>query len=52
MSWEEKELYRATFLDPEILVSTVGMDEQAIRENIKAQEKEGSRLDQVNLFQL
>jgi putative transposase len=32
-------------------VSTVGMDEQAIREYIRAQEKEDRRLDQMNLFQ-
>ena len=32
-------------------VSTVGMDEQKIREYIRAQEKEDRRLDQMNLFQ-
>ena len=32
-------------------VSTVGMDEQAIREYIRAQEKEDRRLDQMNLIQ-
>ena len=32
-------------------VSTVGMDEQTIREYIRAQEKEDRRLDQMNLFQ-
>ncbi len=32
-------------------VSTVGMDEQAIRAYIRAQEKEDRRLDQMNLFQ-
>ena len=32
-------------------VSTVGMDEEAIRAYIKAQEKEDRRLDQLNLFE-
>ena len=32
-------------------VSTVGIDEQTIREYIRAQEKEDRRLDQMNLFQ-
>ena len=31
-------------------VSTVGKDEQAVREYIKAQEAEDRRLDQLNLF--
>jgi putative transposase len=31
-------------------VSTVGRDEKAVREYIKAQEKEDRRLDQLNLF--
>jgi putative transposase len=31
-------------------VSTVGRDENAVREYIKAQEKEDRRLDQLNLF--
>jgi len=31
-------------------VSTVGRDEQAVREYIKAQEAEDRRLDQLNLF--
>ena len=32
-------------------VSTVGTDEQTIREYIKRQEKEDQRLDQLNLFE-
>ena len=32
-------------------VSTVGMDEQTIREYIRVQENEDRRLDQMNLFQ-
>src|SRR5208337_4252818 len=32
-------------------VSTVGIDEEAIRAYIKAQEKEDRRLDQFNLFE-
>ena len=32
-------------------VSTVGIDEETIREYIKAQEKEDRRLDQMNLFE-
>lgn len=32
-------------------VTTVGIDEETIREYIKAQEKEDRRLDQLNLFQ-
>jgi putative transposase len=31
-------------------VSTVGRDEQAVREYIQAQEKEDRRIDQLNLF--
>ena len=32
-------------------VSTVGVDEAAIREYIRSQEKEDQRLDQLNLFE-
>ena len=32
-------------------VSTVGIDEETIRDYIKAQEKEDRRLDQMNLFE-
>jgi putative transposase len=47
---EEAQFRGAALLGQRILVSTVGRDEAVIREYIKKQEQEDSRLDQMNLW--
>ncbi len=44
------ELRRAAFLGRGYFVSTVGRDEELVREYIRNQEEEDERLDQMNLW--
>jgi hypothetical protein len=47
---EEAQFCRAAFLGKRVLRSTVGRDEAVIREYIKNQQREDSRLEQMNLW--
>jgi putative transposase len=48
--WQKKKLHGTTFLGQRYHVSTVGKDEEAIRNYIRSQEKEDQRIEQLNLF--